>query len=84
MTTDLLCWYHLRYPGHVLLVLALLKPFTRLCYTLSSFLLVTRFCASALCAAPGEYCFCFLLHMWQLSACPFGTYLGTQAQSQVT
>ena len=53
------------------------------CYKLSSFLLVTRFCASALRAASGECCLCFVLRIWRLLACPFGTYLGTQAQSQV-
>ena len=61
-----------------------IPPVTRfVCYKLSSFLLVTRFCASALRAASGECCLFFVLRIWRLSACPFGTYLGTQAQSQV-
>ena len=53
------------------------------CYKLSSLLLVARLCASALRAASGECCLCFVLRTLRLSACPFGTYLGTQAQSQV-
>ena len=58
-----------------------IPPVTRLvCYKLSSLLLVVRFCASALRAASGECCFCFVLRIWRLSACPFGTYLGTQPQ----
>ena len=61
-----------------------IPPVTRfVCYKRSSLLLVARFCASASRAASGECCFCFVLRTWRLSACPFGTAIGTQAQSQV-